>query len=132
MTPDNLLAQLPARLADERFDVLLETAGFRLERIISTGHATPPEQWYDQAHDEWILLLTGSAVLRFEQPDEQLALQPGDSLLIPAHRRHRVEATDPQQPTVWLALHFNLPPPFPPKAALHPATWKESTGNRAN
>jgi len=118
-------------LADERFDVLLETAGFRLERIISTGHATPPGQWYDQGQDEWILLLTGTAVLRFEQPDERLALQPGDSLLIPAHRRHRVEATDPQQPTVWLALHFSFPPPFPHKGALHPATWKDGTGNRA-
>ena len=26
--------------------------------------------------------------------------------LIPAHRRHRVEWTDPEAPTVWLALHY--------------------------
>jgi cupin 2 domain-containing protein len=107
MIPDNLLTHLPDRLADERFETLVQTPGVCLERIISTGHSTPPGQWYDQDDDEWVLVLAGSAVLRFEQPDEQIALQPGDSLLIPAHRRHRVESTDPHQPTVWLALHYH-------------------------
>lgn len=106
MIPTNLLTHLPDRLTDERFETLVQTSDCRLERIISTGHSTPPAQWYDQADDEWVLLLAGSAVLRFEQPDEEIALQPGDSLLIPAHRRHRVESTDPRQPTVWLALHY--------------------------
>ena len=109
MKPSNLLNHLPARLADERFDPLLQGADFRLERIISTGHTTPPEQWYDQEQEEWVLLLAGSAVLRFEQPAAQIALCPGDSLLIPAHCRHRVEATDPDHHTVWLALYFNRP-----------------------
>jgi cupin 2 domain-containing protein len=109
MSPSNLWNHLPARLTEERFDPLLQGTDFRLERIISTGHTTPPGQWYDQEQDEWVLLLAGSAVLRFEQPAEQIALQPGDSLLIPAHCRHRVEATDPEHPTVWLALHFNHP-----------------------
>jgi cupin 2 domain-containing protein len=106
MTRGNLLSDLPEHLADERFDTLMQTAGFRLERIVSTGHSTPPDQWYDQAQDEWILLLTGSAVLQMQSPDEQIAMQPGDWLLIPAHRRHRVEATDAARATVWLALHF--------------------------
>jgi cupin 2 domain-containing protein len=35
-----------------------------------------------------------------------VAMKPGDYLDIPAHRRHRVEWTDPAQPTVWLAIHY--------------------------
>ncbi len=107
MIPTNLLTPLPDRLTEERFETLVQTRNCRLERIISTGHSTPTDQWYDQADDEWVLLLAGSAILRFEQPDEEITLQPGDSLIIPAHRRHRVESTDHQQPTVWLALHYH-------------------------
>jgi cupin 2 domain-containing protein len=44
--------------------------------------------------------------LRFEDEPEPRLLRPGDYLLIPAYRRHRVEWTDPTQPTVWLALHY--------------------------
>ncbi len=109
MKPDNLLDNLPQRLPDEQFDCLLRAHGFQLERIISTGHATPPDQWYDQEEDEWVLLLAGSAVLRFQEPDETVPLRPGDSLLIPARRLHRVESTDPDTPTVWLALHYDAP-----------------------
>jgi cupin 2 domain-containing protein len=32
-------------------------------------------------------------------------LGPGDHVHIAAHRRHRVEWTDPVEPTLWLALH---------------------------
>jgi len=31
----------------------------------------------------------------------------GDYLLIAAHRRHRVEWTDPAVATIWLAVHFD-------------------------
>ena len=51
-------------------------------------------------------LLSGGAGLRFEDEAEPRVLAPGDYLLIPAHRRHRVEWTDPETPTVWLALHY--------------------------
>jgi cupin 2 domain-containing protein len=105
MTAQNLLHHLPSGQADEQFQTLLRTAGLHLERIVSTGQATPPDQWYDQDRDEWVLLLAGSAILRFD-PGETVQLQPGDYLHIPAHRRHRVERTDSEQPTVWLALHF--------------------------
>jgi cupin 2 domain-containing protein len=103
---DNLFAQLPAEIPAEIFQVLLQTRNFRLERIISAGQATPPGQWYDQDTHEWVVLLTGSAGLRFEDETETRVLRPGDYLLIPAHRRHRVEWTDPAQVTVWLALHY--------------------------
>jgi cupin 2 domain-containing protein len=103
---DNLFAAIPPEIPQEIFQVLLETNHFRLERIISAGQATAPGEWYDQDDHEWVVLLTGAAGLRFEDEPEPRVLGPGDHLLIPAHRRHRVEWTDPEAPTVWLALHY--------------------------
>lgn len=84
----------------------METPDLRLERIVSTGHATPPGRWYEQPTAEWVAVLAGSAGLRLLDPEEEVVMGPGDALLIPARRRHRVEWTDPRRPTVWLALHF--------------------------
>lgn len=103
---ENLFQGIPAALPDERVDVLAETGGFRLERIVSTGHVTPAGQWYDQATNEWVAVLRGRARLRFEDEGEPRVMGPGDWVHIPAHRRHRVEWTDPSAPTVWLALHY--------------------------
>lgn len=103
----NLFASIPDEIPAEIFQVLLETKNFRLERIVSGGQATAPGEWYDQEAHEWVVLLTGAAGLRFEDEPEPRVLSPGDYLLIPAHRRHRVEWTDPDRPTVWLALHYH-------------------------
>ncbi len=89
----------------EVFTQLLARPGCRIERIVSTGQATPVDDPYDQPHDEWIMLLEGAANLWIEDEDES-ALSPGDHLLIPAHRRHRVTWTQADPPTVWLAIHF--------------------------
>ncbi|MDA0809055.1 MAG: cupin domain-containing protein [Planctomycetota bacterium] len=105
----NLFASLPENLPEELIENLVESDEFRLERIVSTGHVTPAGEWYDQNSDEWVVLLTGSARLLFEGPEEVVTLKPGDHLKIPAHRKHRVEWTDPDEPTVWLALHFHIP-----------------------
>jgi cupin 2 domain-containing protein len=77
-----------------------------LERIVSTGQATPEGRWYDQERNEWVAVLSGSAGLLFEGEAGIRVLRPGDHVLIPAHRRHRVAWTDPQQQTVWLAIHY--------------------------
>jgi len=106
MQTANLFAGVPGPTGEETFETLLETAYFRLERIVSTGQATPDGQWYDQERNEWVALLTGSAGLHFEGETEVRVLRPGDHVLIPAHRRHRVAWTDPQQQTVWLAIHY--------------------------
>ncbi|MBI2486220.1 MAG: cupin domain-containing protein [Deltaproteobacteria bacterium] len=90
----------------EVFEPLLETKHFKLERIISSGQATPPGEWYDQDTDEWVILLSGSAGLLFEGAEEVYVMNPGDYVHIPAHRRHRVEWTDIKQKTVWLTLHY--------------------------
>jgi len=88
----------------ETVDLLLERPGARIERIVSTGQATPPGQWYDQSGDEWVALLAGRATLRLEV-GALVELAPGDWLLIPAHVRHRVESTSVDPPCVWLAVH---------------------------
>ncbi len=106
MTPQNLFATLPAAMEAEVFESLLEQPGFRLERIVSMGQATPPGDWLEQDDHEWVVLLTGSAGLRFEGEAADRVLKPGDHVLIPSRCRHRVEWTDPTQPTVWLALHY--------------------------
>jgi cupin 2 domain-containing protein len=103
---NNLFSGIPGEIPQEIREILLETPGFFLERIISGGQATPPGEWYDQETHEWVVLLSGAAGLLFAGEDQVRVLRPGDYLLIPAHCRHRVEWTDPEQKTVWLALHF--------------------------
>jgi cupin 2 domain-containing protein len=103
----NLFNPLPGALAAEACTALLERPGVRIERIVSQGQASPPGFWYDQQQHEWVLLLAGAAQLRFEGADRPLDLRPGDCLEIPAHRRHRVDWTAPDQPTVWLAVFYD-------------------------
>ena len=105
----NLFENLPDDLPEESFQALLETDTVLLERILSTGHATPAGEWYDQPRAEWVVVLRGRAGLRFEDEDAVRTLNPGDHLLIPAHARHRVEWTSDTEPTVWLALHLPMP-----------------------
>lgn len=107
MDKQNLFDGLPHRPETaERCVNLLEKPGLRIERIVSTGQASPPGFWYDQPEAEWVVLLQGSAELRFEDEPEAQELKPGDWLYIAAHRKHRVEWTAPVEPSVWLAVHF--------------------------
>lgn len=93
--------------SDEQVDVLTETSDLRVERIVSTGQITPAETWYDQTRDEWVAILQGRARLQIEGEASERTLVPGDWLLLPAHCRHRVTWTSPDEHTVWLALHFD-------------------------
>jgi cupin 2 domain-containing protein len=104
-SPSNLLADLPDWLPHELTDALLTSKHFRIERIISLGNASPEGFWYDQETHEWVLLMTGAARLRFEG-QQPMELVPGSFINIPAHQRHRVDWTDPKQPTVWLAIYY--------------------------
>jgi len=105
MTSSNLFDDLPARLQDEVITTLLEAGNLRIERIVSHGDASPEGFWYDQDRHEWVALLRGEARLRFAG-EEPVELKPGDCVNIPAHKRHRVEWTTPDQPTIWLAVHY--------------------------
>ncbi len=103
----NLFADLPSVLPDELTQVLAESGGVRVERIVSTGHASPAEYWYDQDQCEWVALLRGAARLEFADDERVVELRPGDWLLIEAHQRHRVAWTSDSEPTVWLAVFFS-------------------------
>ena len=93
-------------IPNEVFETLLQGKSFRLERIISDGHSTPAEKWYDQEWDEWIMILQGTAGLLFDGDEEAVVLKPGDYLNIPAHKKHRVLWTDKTEKTIWLAIHY--------------------------
>jgi len=103
----SLLAEIPVRSAEEVITELVSRPGVRIERIVSTGQASPPDFWYDQTWAEWVLVVSGSASVQFADEIAPRHMGAGDFLLIPPHRRHRVAWTDPNQPTVWLAVHFN-------------------------
>lgn len=100
----NILSKLPAVDAAEAVEMLLKGSGIRLDRIVSHGQASPAGFWYDQDDAEWVLVVTGRARLTIEGEAADRELRAGDSLFLPAHCRHRVAWTDPDQPTVWLAL----------------------------
>lgn len=97
----------PGAGMDEQVEDLLQSGAMRVERIVSTGQASPPGFWYDQQQAEWVVLLSGAAELRFEDEPEPRRLGPGDWINIAPHRRHRVDWTDPDHPSVWLAIHYS-------------------------
>lgn len=102
----NIFAGLPVTAeAAEQLETLLARPGLRIERIVSSGQASPPDFWYEQADAEWVLLLAGEALLRFEDEAEARRLHSGDWLYIEPLRRHRVDWTPPATPTIWLAIH---------------------------
>ncbi|OLL30450.1 cupin [Burkholderia sp. SRS-W-2-2016] len=105
-----IAGQQPSSPADEQFDTLVERGGVTVERIVSTGQASPPGFWYDSPRAEWVVLLSGAATLEFDGESEPLRLRPGDHVLIEAHRRHRVAWTSETEPSIWLAVHY---PPDP-------------------
>ena len=102
----NLFAGIPGTLAAEQLTALLTTPNVRIERIVSRGHASPPDVWYDQPQAEWVIVLAGSAAIAFDGEASPRTLRRGDHLHIPAHARHRVVWTDANGPTVWLAVHY--------------------------
>lgn len=102
---NNIYQQIPHALPEELFEVLINTPNFKLERIVSQGHASPKDFWYDQDDNEWVILLQGQAQLVFVGQDPVL-LNAGDYIHIAAHVKHRVAWTAPDTQTIWLALHY--------------------------
>lgn len=95
----------PSLAEGERVDTLMAAPSFRIERILSSGHATAPGVWYDQSGDEWVLLLEGQATIAFEN-GTRFPLEGGEWMFLPAHVRHRVESTSSRPGCVWLAVHL--------------------------
>ena len=101
----NLYDTIPVSLPEEAFEVFLEMSGCTIKRIVSRGHRSPDGFWFDQECHEWVTLLQGSATLRFEG-ELSFTMEAGDCLNIPAHTRHRIESTDVDQDTIWLAVYY--------------------------
>ena len=114
MEPDvtnlfRLPSPLPGPEDDESVDILSRANDVRVERIVSTGQASPPGFWYDQDEEEWVALLSGEARLRYED-GSVLSLNAGDFLFIPAHVRHRIDSTSSESPCIWLAFFWKSVP----------------------
>ena len=62
---------------------LIEVRGFRLEQIVSHGGCSPPDFWYQEERDEWVVLARGTATLEFAP-----TLQPILKLILPFIREH--------------------------------------------
>ena len=101
----NIYSNIPEKLSDEIVDVIFQSEIIRIERIISDGQASPDNFWYDQEENEWVILLKGKAKIKYQDQSEQ-NLTEGDYIFIPSHKKHRVEWTDNNIKTVWLAVIF--------------------------
>lgn len=105
MNSSNLLASLPEKLDSEVFEEIVRSSTVRIERIVSNGHQTPDGKWYDQDENEWVMVVKGAASLEFED-GSKINLSAGDYVNLPAHAKHRVTWTAPNEVTVWLAVFY--------------------------
>jgi len=106
MHSGNIFSDVQKQTSGEVLETILQAQQFNIERIISHDHATAEGEWYDQGKSEWVLVLKGTACLLFEGSDETVTMKTGDYINIPAHQKHRVEWTDPEEETIWLAVHY--------------------------
>ena len=74
----NLFADLPAPSDAEMTTILADWPRASVERIVSTGQASPAGFWYDQDTTEWVILLQGAAGLLIEGEERERSLSPGD------------------------------------------------------
>jgi cupin 2 domain-containing protein len=106
MTPDNIFSDISENISKEIFETIISSEKISIERITSKGQSSPEGFWYDQEKNEWVILLKGAARIRFENQEKPVHLKPGDYINISAHCRHRVEWTDPDCTTIWIAVFY--------------------------
>lgn len=100
----NIFKNIPKVMPEEVFQTIFESQNIKIERIISMGHKSEDDFWYDQNQSEWIMILQGKAQLEFE--GGVIELTKGDYLNIEAHKKHRVKWTPPEEETIWLAIFY--------------------------
>lgn len=103
---DNLLREDCPPFGTESSRLIASGDAWKLVLIASNGFSTPGNSWIEQTDHEWVLLLRGSARLILREPELSVDLSPGDHLTISPHRPHRVDRTDCDPGTLWLALHW--------------------------
>ena len=105
MKSQNIFSNIPHNSEKELFESLIKHDAVMIERIISQGQKSPASGWHDQEKNEWVLVLKGKAVLSFED-QSSIQLNEGDFINIPSHKKHKVAWTDPDNETIWLAVHY--------------------------
>jgi len=103
---NNIFSGIPDNLPEELIEVIAERKDVRIERIVSRGHTSPDDFWYDQDTNEFVFVVSGETRLQFEGKEQLVRMKAGDYRIIPAHERHRVKWTKPDEDTIWLAVHF--------------------------
>ncbi len=103
MKTNNLLQDIPADLTNEVFELIASSETVKVERIISKGQVST--EWYDQEEHEWVMVLQGGGELLFVD-GTSIRLGVGDYLNIPAHCKHKVSWTNPDEVTIWLAIFY--------------------------
>ena len=101
----NIFSEIPKDLQDELFEDIIKTKNLKIERIISYGQTSPKSGWYESQENEWVIVLKGEAILSFENSDD-VRLNAGDYINIPALKKHKVSWTLPDTETIWLAIHY--------------------------
>ena len=102
----NIFRDIPSNIQEEITEKIISSGKIRIERIISRGHASPGDFWYDQEENEWVIVIKGKAKLEFSGENEIVELNKGDYINIPSHKKHRVKWTDPESETIWLAVFY--------------------------
>ena len=102
----NIFANIPNKIPEEITEILMENKNIRIERIISRGQKSSTDFWYNQDENEWIMVIKGSAKLKIENEPEEITLCMGDYINIPSHLKHRIEWTNPNEETLWLAIFY--------------------------
>ncbi|MAD41751.1 MAG: cupin [Arcobacter sp.] len=88
----------------EQFFQLFKNDNIKIEKIVSNGQSSPINFWYEQKENEFVLILKGNAILEYE--NNELVLNEGDYINIPAFTKHRVKYTNKNEPTIWLAIFY--------------------------
>lgn len=104
MKTPNIFSNLPVFPKKDELIEQIIGGDVVIERIVSTGQSSPPDFYYEQEKNEFVILLKGAATLEIE--GRIIDLLPGDYLNIPAMTRHRVIKTDTGTHTIWLAVHY--------------------------
>jgi len=105
MQEKNIFKNIPQTLREELFEEIVTSKHVKIERIISDGHTSPKEGWYESEQNEWVIVLQGEAILSFEN-GTNVELKRGDYENIPAHKRHKVSHTSKEEKTIWLAVYY--------------------------
>ncbi|MFA0440309.1 cupin [Vibrio sp. 10N.286.49.C2] len=105
MERGNLFSGIPDVITNELFEDIQNHSNIRIERIVSDGHSSCVDDWYNQDEHEWVSVIQGEGVIEYADGSE-ITLKAGDYVNIPANTKHRVKSTSNKEKTIWLAVFY--------------------------